>query len=312
MGQIILIDGPEKTGKSTLIKELNRQLEGTGIPVHNRRWGAVKPDDRVYSAPLQQDLNALTKGITIWDRGWPSEHVYGSLLNRPRRGSTNPWILEWLHGRALHGRGAKVILLPHDVTEPTKYRDDTDLPVNVLIECATYQQYAKEFSYDVYVNDYTEDTAERNASRIIESLPEELPISGKYLSLDASHRFHDYRLIVGEARNPKDFQTMAGAWMPFSSAKMCSFVQKYFSNSAFQFAWCNTEDFQKGVLPLTALNTAAEVFTFGKSADMFVARHNITPKASFMHPAFFARWNTDRGRAALQEFEQQYKQAFGI
>ena len=312
MGQIILIDGPEKTGKSTLIAELTRQLEGRGVLVHSRRWGQVKPDDRVYTAPLQQDLSRATSGVTIWDRGWPAEHVYGSLLNRPRRGATNPWILEWLHGRAVNGRGAKVILLPSDSTAPAKLRDDTDLPVSVTAEYRAYEQYAKEFSYDVYFNNYTEATVQLNASMIIASLQEEEPVNARYLTLDTLHRSKGYRVIVGEARNPKDFQTMAGAWLPFSSAKMSAFVQKYFSNSAFQFAWCNTEDFSRGVLPLSALHNAAEVYTFGKMAEAFVIQRGATPKAAFLHPAFFARWNTEKGRSALREFETQYKTAFKL
>lgn len=312
MGQIIYIDGPEKSGKSTLIKELTWQLENSGVQVHHRRWGQVKPDDRVYSAPLQQDLGVQTKGVTIWDRGWASEYVYGNLLNRPRRGSTNPWILEWLHGRAVHGRGIKAILLPYQRTATAQHRDDTDLPVDVTAEFTAYDQYAKQFGYTSLINDYTEERLRLNAKILVESLPPEEPVNARYATFDILHPRRPYRLIVGEARNPKDFQTMAGAWLPFSSAKMCQFVQKYFGDWAFQFAWSNTEDYERGVLPLSVLRGATEVYTFGKLAEAFVLRNHITPKASFLHPAFFARWNTDRGREALKEFEAQYKAAFKL
>lgn len=312
MGQIILIDGPEKAGKSTLIKELTWQLENTGVLVHHRRWGQVKPDDRVYTPALQQDLGVQTKGVTIWDRGWPSEYVYGNLLHRPRRGSTNPWILEWLHGRALHGRGAKVILLPHKRTATAQHRDDTDLPVDVTAEFVAYDQYAKQFGYISCINDYTEERLRQNATYIVENLPEEEPVNARYATFGILHPRRPYQLIVGEARNPKDFTTMAGAWLPFSSAKMSQFVQKYFGDSAFQFAWSNTEDYERGVLPLSVLRNAAEVYTFGTLAKAFVERHHVEPKASFLHPAFFARWNTERGREALREFEAQYKAAFKL
>lgn len=312
MGRVIIVDGPEKAGKSTLIKELTWQLEGKGVQVHHRRWGQIKPDDRVYSAPLQQDLGVQTKGVTIWDRGWPSEHVYGKLLNRQRRGATNPWILEWLHGRAVHGRGIKAILLPEDSATPAQHRDDTDLPVSVSEEIQTYTKYGRDFGYDFYMNNYTEERVQHNATSIINSLPAEEPVSARYLTHTTLHPEFSPRLIVGEGRNPNDFKTMAGAWLPFSSAKMCQFVQKYFGNEALRLQWCNMEDFERGVLPISVLKSAGKVYTFGRLAEAFALRNKVVPAYSFLHPAFFARWNTDRGRAALQQFEAQYKAVFGL
>lgn len=312
MGQLIIIDGPEKSGKSTLIAELTKQLTETGVQVHHRRWSQIKPDDRVYTAPLQQDLDSRTQGITIWDRGWPSEHVYGQLLNRPRRGATNPWILEWLHGRAVEGRGAKVILLPNDQMAPAQHRDSTDLPVNPRDEYSAYYWYATEFRYDVCINDYTQERLQYNVAKIIKSLPEEEPISAQYLTHGNLLPLHSEQLIVGEARNVNDNKTMAGAWLPFSSAKMCKFVQQYFGTKAFRFAWCNAEDFKRGVLPAGVLRNAREVFTFGAEAKNLVDGVGVTPAASFSHPAFFARWNTERGRAALAEFEKKYVAAFNL
>lgn len=312
MGRIILIDGPEKTGKSTLIKELTRQLDGAGVQVHHRRWGQVKPDDRAYTAPLQQDLDSKTKGVTIWDRGWPSEHVYGKLLNRPRRGATNPWILEWLHGRALVARGAKVILVPTDYKAPLQFRDDTDLPVDVGAEYRGFVDYGRDFCYDIYSKDYTAVRDEQIAANIIYSLPDENPISARYLTYGKQLLVPGVRLIVGEQRNPNDYKTMAGAWLPFSSAKMCRFVQQYFGDKAFRFAWTNAEDISHGLIPRHIIQNASEVFTFGKDASNVVQQVGVLPNAAFAHPAFFARWNTDKGRAALKEFERTYKVAFDL
>jgi len=311
MGRVIYIDGPEKAGKTTLIAALKSKLESDGVMVHTRHWGVVKPDDRVYAPALEADLGRGTKGVVIWDRGWASEAVYGSLLNRQRRGATNPWILEWLHGRAVVGNGLRIMYLPMNTKVSLQYRDDTDLPVNPEAEYYEYLNYARRFRYDIFTNNYTDWGLQQTVERIVDTLPEEGEVSPKYITNDLEAPLAP-RVILGEARNKNDFKTMAGAWLPFTSAKMCQFVQKYFGDDAFLFSWTNVEDFEHGMVPMRRLRTAGEVFTFGEKAKAFCVANNVRVDSAFSHPAFFSRWNTERGRTELARFEAQYKGAFDI
>lgn len=309
MARIIYIDGPEKAGKSTLIEAIREKIASKGIPVSVRKWGPVKPDDRQFAPPLQEDLNRNTKGYVIWDRGWVSEHVYGTLLNRQRRGASNPWLLEWLHGRAVNGHGTKIILLPYDVTEAMRRHDDTDLPVSAADEARVYQNYARRFGYNVLYNHYTEDSLRRNIRMAIGTVEEHSKIHPRIMS-SGTEALRAPRLIVGEERNPNDYKTMPGAWMPFSSAKTTQFVQKYFGDDAMMFSWTNAADIENGLVDNTILQAATAIYTFGNKAYDTVAGRGIIPAGAFAHPGFFTRWNTDRGRKALMTFETEYKKVF--
>jgi hypothetical protein len=311
MGRVIYVDGPEKAGKTTFIAALKAGLERNGVQVHVRRWGAVKPDDRVYAQPLESDLSRSTVGVTIWDRGWASEAVYGKLLNRQRRGANNPWILEWLHGRAVVGNGLRIIYLPNNTMHSIQFRDDTDLPVDPYSEYYEYLAYARRFKYHIVTNDYDADSLKHNVNAVIDLLPEDSALHPKYFTNDRESLIAP-RLIIGEARNKNDFKTMAGAWLPFSSARMCAFVQKYFGDEAFDFAWTNVEDIEHGLVPLRRIKGAAEKFAFGEKAKAFCTANSIALDSAFAHPGYFARWNTERGRTELARFESQYKEAFDL
>ena len=104
---IFVFDGPEKAGKSTLIDAFVKQAYPSGkFTLH--RWGPVAPDDRVYAPVLRDDL-VVKRSPAIWDRSWVSEHVYASLLGRDRRLRGDPWLGEWLHGRAVYTDGIGII-----------------------------------------------------------------------------------------------------------------------------------------------------------------------------------------------------------
>jgi hypothetical protein len=177
-------------------------------------------------------------------------------------------------------------------------------------EYFSFLEHAENFSYEIFWNDYTEQWVQDTVEQILQKLPLERGNPG--LWTNPVHYTLAPRVVVGEAKNPNDASTLAGAWLPFTSARMSIFVQKYFGNDAFQFAWTNAEDFLHGKLDLKLLRGAAEIFTFGETAAAYVKGKGFEPKASFAHPAFFSRWNTERGRSALAKFETEYKKAFQI
>lgn len=313
MGRVIVIDGPEKSGKSTLIAALKESLERDYLQVTVRHWGQVKPDDRIYAAPLEADFGLSDNNVVIWDRSWASEHVYGKLLGRQRRGATNPWLLEWLHGRAVHGNGLKVMVLPLDMTQNARRRDDTDLPVIPAQEYDAFLSYASLFGWDIYWNSYHENFISETVQLITEkfSMIPRGVLNPRYWT-NANYLPKTPRVIIGEARNKTDFRTMGGAWLPFTSAKMCQFVQKYFGNDAFNFAWTNSDDIENGRVPHSKLDSTTGIYTFGTRAHELMAHLHYDVKAAFAHPSYFSRWNTDRGRYALQIFEEKYKEAFKL
>jgi thymidylate kinase len=108
---LILIDGPEKAGKTTLT-ELLKESYGPNY-VTLTKWTERDRDDGLGMVNyFQRHINS--KKVHIWDRGWVSEVVYGQLLKQERQMSEDPMLAEWIYSRPLIGQGVRGILLPKD------------------------------------------------------------------------------------------------------------------------------------------------------------------------------------------------------
>lgn len=274
---IILIDGPEKAGKSTLAKVLAEQLHGT-----IRRWGPVDPDDRVYTPFLKED--SMSTRWFIWDRGWPSEHVYGKLLNRDRRLTSDPWLGEWLHGRAVQTSGVRVILLPTGAVDTGDLRDSSDLPVNPRAEFEAFMQYGKDFDYLMLTNYYTEDSVLSNAELIISRLG-----AANIIPPPKYAGYPNAKVVfVGERRNDKSKMIPPGSWLPFTS-RLTSELGRRLGPKAMQCGWTNVGD-----VPLEFLANKF-VVACGEVAAEWLENSGIA-RLVIPHPAWLYRYNTAAAR----------------
>lgn len=85
---IIIIDGPDMTGKTQIAKAMSRILS---IPYfkasseHATYLGSQELflDQLVHADPRMLDFLTQTKHSVIFDRAYPSEWVYSQLLDRP-------------------------------------------------------------------------------------------------------------------------------------------------------------------------------------------------------------------------------------
>lgn len=153
---IIVFDGPEKAGKSTIISKVAQLYPKANI----RPWGPVSSEmDYMDPAVLDASVNRWC----IWDRGWASEHVYAKLLDRDRTLGRDPWLGEWMFGRLA---SVKIMLIPSDYEDSAKRRDKTDLPVDPYQECKAFEYYGRRFGYHVLYNDYTERSDQENVAEI--------------------------------------------------------------------------------------------------------------------------------------------------
>jgi hypothetical protein len=205
---IVVFDGPEKAGKTTLIYSVAAYLQGFNQDVKITKWGPLATDDREYTPVIREQL-AARHVVHLWDRSWASEHVYGNLLGRDRRLANDPWLGEWLHRRALIGNGMAYMVLPALAGQNIGLRDSSDLDVDVYSERAVFHNYATQFRWGVVYNNYDEDSLRRHAleigSRILRSFP----------------RVDDPRasvLFVGE--NLRDVPEFPGRLLPFSGSKL--------------------------------------------------------------------------------------------
>ena len=142
---VIMIDGPEKAGKSTLVEALH--LRGAYV----RKWtGPAVPDDSEYFIPLQ--IDAKSQRIVVWDRGWASEVVYGQLLEQPRRLAGDWQRAELLYGRLIE---VAVMLLGPNVETLKRLRDSTDLPIDPSAERRAFAHYGQLAGWIVLENEHT-------------------------------------------------------------------------------------------------------------------------------------------------------------
>lgn len=155
---IIVIEGPDKSGKSHLI---GKTLAGFD-PDRSYQKVFSNPDEQDgfgYMPELDEHLNSDI--VSVWHRGWVSESAYGSLLGQPRLLAENEFLGEWFYTRPLLGRGGNFILLPEDPAELGIRRDDTDfdnVTVNPIAEYEFYKLYAERWGYDVLLNDYQDES----------------------------------------------------------------------------------------------------------------------------------------------------------
>lgn len=228
---IIAIEGPEKAGKSTFVEALSKT---TGASV--RHWGPISPDDRVYKQKLIEDT--ASKEWVIWDRCWPSEHIYGNLLGRNRRLSNDPWLGEWLHGRALQTSGIKAIVLPSNMEDLASKRDTTDLPVPPILEAKSYAMYAQLYDWDVHINNYDDESIFSFVTSVLDKMG--------YIENKKKDEF-GYRLrpplfagptesSVVFVNRPASVEFIPGGWLPFSNEFETRFARKL-GNLSLEYGW---------------------------------------------------------------------------
>jgi hypothetical protein len=274
---IIVVDGPEKAGKSTLIEALAGELKADV-----RRWGPVDPDDRVYLEPLKHDC--WSDDWTIWDRSWASEHVYSYLLRRNRRLGCDPWMGEWLYGRAVSTVGIKIILLPNAWSELLSRRDETDLPVDPMLEWQAFSDYAARYNWILLANGYTNSSLLNNVERVIS-------MANNFGRVPARPPFYAGPsgaevVVVGEARSKNFKSAFPGSWLPFTSP-LTSELGRRIGRQALNFGWTNVGD-----VPLSILDGRL-VIACGERAAEWLGGSKI-PRICIPHPAWMYRYNNSR------------------
>lgn len=160
---LLIISGPEKAGKSSLVERLRTRWQRG--PVTVRHWGRIPdshnggPAHLVYLEPLKQDIEASLRepnALFIWDRGWACEAVYSQIMSRPNRELGGDWWLsDFLFTRMVLAAGAVCLTVlgpPADVLRSRRTPDDNKIDPH--IERGAYASYAREFGWNVIAQEF--------------------------------------------------------------------------------------------------------------------------------------------------------------
>jgi hypothetical protein len=293
---MITISGPEKAGKTTLVAEVKRQLLESGEPVFSRHW--PKPvSDLEFLEGLKVDMEKVAAGEwVLWDRSWICEHVYSKLLHRDGRFGQDPWLAQWLYGRAVDTVGVQAVLLPTVVEQLSKRRDETDHPVDPIDEYGAYFQYARDFHIERLYNMYRSEDVRMNAGFLIQKARW---VCDMVTALPPTYAGppHAATVVVGEVRNEKS--ALPGSWLPFTSPMTTQFA-RMLGADAFRLGWTNAAE----INPVALRKEGRTFITCGEKATTF-ARFYVNAKSvlDVPHPSYLFRWG--RAKALIPEVSAQ-------
>jgi len=269
---IIVLDGPEKAGKTTLANYIVDKHKA-----RYRHWGPVKSEAE-YLKPLKDDIESGE--LVVWDRSWVSEHVYGVLLNRECKLRDDPWWGEWAYGRAIKTAGTGVILIGPSLDHLRSARTADDHPVDPALEVNAYRNYAHRFGWGCIQNSHAPGAVERLGDVIVAQA-----VTGAHRDQPPMYcgPNNAMTVVLGEARNQQ--RTVPGGWLPFTSPFTTQFG-RLFGDTAFKVGWTNVFNGSR-----RAVEGATVVVACGQIAADYAKQHSKGAIIEVAHPAYIYRWN---------------------
>jgi hypothetical protein len=261
---LVLVEGPEKVGKTTLIEALVPVLEKTFAKVEVTHHGPWDPDDSIIAPMVKEHANDDI--LHIWDRGWGSEFVYATGLGRKRRANNNALLMEWLHGRAAIAKFS----ITGPAEELAARRDGTDLPIDVWREKVLFSELDWALGYTGFYNMYTPEGLQ------------EIVLGMSAMIRYAADQHMPY--VYGTPTSPVCFvasQTTGSKgdrWMPLSDNASFMAITTALGNSALNCAYTFSH---KGSPAL--LSKFKHIVTFGKEAADWVKYYVPTDEYPKLH-----------------------------
>jgi hypothetical protein len=296
--RLICVDGPEKSGKTTLVEELRN------LGAFSHHWGPVGSDAEYASAINRSVERRKDKSnpflspddVVVWDRGWASESVYSTLLGRGRRLGSDPWLGEWLYGRAFCKR---IMLLGPDEGTLARLRTPDDLPVDPGIERGEFIRYGGQWGWERVFNDHRPGYARTLAGRIMDEV-RHMPVVPDPPAYCGPR---DPRVVVvGEVRST-DPNPPEGSYLPWTS-RYTTQMGRALGVLGLGVGWTNAHDEPTDVVRRAGLVVAAGNVAYDWCYEALVGRPVKLLRVA--HPAWLYRWG--KAKPQVEETEHFLRQ----
>jgi hypothetical protein len=289
---IVILDGPEKAGKSTLA---NKLLELSPWPARIRKWGPINGNDRLYLEALQDDAQ-VRDGLIVWDRSYASEAVYCKLLPRPGRLGEDPFAGEWDYGRISQAMGVRRIVLGPSVEDLRRLRDSTDHKVCPAAERRMFFRYAQTYGWPYIINAHTEGAVAQFANQILEEaqdLHNDLATYGAYPPYYAGPQ-RPKVLVLGEPKQA--IPPRERSWTPFGS-RLTRQLGYALDSAGLRYGWSNITQ-----CPIQLIKDTPIVVACGKDVQQWLQENVLNPSEYSQkvlptpHPAWLFRYGEGLAR----------------
>ena len=335
-GRIFILEGPDGSGKTTLAKALREQANERGLRFrylhHVKRRNIWAYHYRTLA--LMDLWSRDPQSITVIDRWWPSEAIYGQVY---RKGSAMPLAARGLDRVAITLGAIYVKCLPplelvketHLKERPHRadesagvqdvwfgYRNWGD-PAHPYIPGSL--DYVHQFLCkgkvrpDLYLYDRTTDNAlEGIIWRLLDdTLGAALPVGEYHAAGQLPQGQHRIRqLILGDIFNPAKRPRKSKPYWPFVDDEASSSYLAHALTLAgiyeWDTSWLNVNDpgFENQIWRFIGLDYKLQVVALGGVADGIAASHGIRA-TRVPHPGWVRRW----GQVPVETYANELKKA---
>lgn len=279
---LLVVDGPEKAGKTTLISQVTAAVRQAGYSWHIVHCRNNKPknfDPWVYLHQVR--LAARSDTLVVLDRSWASDVVYDRLLNREPAMSARRY--EWHVGNAVETLGTRVMLTANPKTLAAR-RDGTDHPVDPKSEADEFERYGRLWGWRV----------EESGNVSVRELVDLLFLASNRMGYGvcppwAGGSPYSKTVVLGEAA-AKPKKVPKAAWLPFTS-KSTRWMADVVSPPFNRFLYTNVKACQENPALLDVVLRADRVIALGRVAERFAEREIRWAAVEMLpHPSAVVRW----------------------